>query len=378
MATGFRLLRFKAILSKEFLQMKREFTTYFLIVAIPLIQAIFFGYVIDTDPKHLPTVVLSNDNSTFTQNFIKALENSNYFDIKQTVTSEKDANELLKKNKIQFVINIPSNFSHDLVRGMHPQVSIQADATDPVAVLGAYQAANKIVTTVFEREFKGSLNYLEVQPNSFSLNLQSKYNPELLTLYHTLPGLLGLILTSVLIMLTAVSMASEYEQGTFESLLITPIKPIDLLLGKLIPHILVGYTIYFLLLITSVWLFRVPFYGSLLLLTIISIPFMLTILGVGLLTSIMSRNQFEAVCYANLFMLPALLLSGFVFPFKGMPLFAQYIGQILPVTHYMRISYDIMLKGSNFFDIWHDLWPILVFLVLIVGLCWNFYRETLD
>lgn len=372
------ILRLRAILFKEMIEMKRDYITYLFTILIPFAQAIFFGYIIDTDPKHLPTLIISNDKSTFAQNIVKGLENTGYFDIKKVAQSEADAEQSLKLNKIEFVINIPTNFSRELIRDLHPHILIEADATDPIAIVGAYQAANKLIPSILNRNLQGSLDYLLPQKNSFSLDLHSKYNPNIQAQYHSLPGLLAVILTSVLVMLTAVSMASEYEQGTFETLLATPVKPVDIILGKTIPHFIIGYSFYFLLIFSSYWLFHVPFYGSFLLLTLLTAPFILATLGVGFVISVAAKSQFEAATYANLYVLPSMLLSGFVFPFYGMPSFAQNIGALLPTTHYLHIVYNIMLKGSSFKDVWPDIWPIILFLIAIIGLCVGFYRRTLD
>lgn len=378
MSIRYSFLRFRSVLHKEFIQMRHEYLTYLCSVLIPFLQVIFFGYVIDTDPKHLPTVVIASDHSNLVMDIIRGLENTNYFDIKGLAHSEAEAEKMLQINRAQFVLNIPPGFSRDLIRGRQPHILLEADATDPVAVNGAYRAANNIIPSVLDKDFRGSLDYLLSGEHSFVLDLHSNYNPNVIAQYHSLPGLLAVFLTSILVVLAAVSMASEYEQGTFETLLLTPAKPIDIVLGKLFPHFLIGYSIYFLILVTSYWGFNIPFYGSVVLLTVIAAPFMLATLGVGLIVSIFSKTQLGAVTYGNLYILPAMLLSGFIFPFWGMPGFARFIGELFPTTHFLRVTYSIMLKDVGFLEVWPDVWPILAFLGAIIGLCVLLYRKTLD
>ena len=378
MAIFYRLLRLHAILVKEFIQMRHEYMTYLFLIVIPVIQAIFFGFLINTDPKNLPTMIVSNEQSTFTQSIITGLSNTGYFNIKGRAASEAEAENLLRTNKLQFILNIPPNFSHDLVRGMQPHILLEADGTDPVAVVGAYQAINKIIPSILERNMQGSLDYLLPSKKSVILDLQARYNPLNLSFYHTLPGLLAITLTTVLLVLTSVSMANEYEQGTFETLLITPATSLDIILGKLIPHFVVGYSVFFLIIASGYFMFHVPFHGSLLLLTLICAPFMLVTSGIGLICSIWSNNQLEAATYANLYILPNLLLTGFAFPFRGMPEYAQYVGELLPATHFMRIAYSIMLKGSSLSMVWVDVWPILLSAVVIISICMISSRHTLD
>ncbi len=378
MFSFYGFLRFKAILTKEFIQMRNEYLTYISIIIIPLMQAVFFGYVINTDPKHLPTIVVTSRSDTFTQSIITGLENSQYFDIIKGVSSEAQAEEYMKLGKVEFVINIPNNFSRSLIRNEHPEILIEADATDPVAITSALRAANDIIPQILDRDLTGPLKKITSKKPSFSLVTHNKYNPEVSARYHSLPGLIAVVLASVLLMITAVSMASEYELGTFETLLSTPAKPLDIILGKLFPHFLIGYSILILLLASTYWLFSIPFYGSVILLFFLAAPYMLATLGVGLIASVISKTQLEAVTFANFYSLPSILLCGFVFPFYGMPAYAQYIGNLFPTTHFVRIIYGIMLKGSTFMDVWPDVWPLLVFLIGIIGLCALCSRKTLD
>ncbi len=371
-------LRTKAILNKEIIEMRRDYLTYISMILFPILQTLFFGYVINTDPRHLPTIVLDNDKSSFSKSIINGFKNTTYFDIKGVASSEAEAEKLLKSNSVDFVINIPLNFAHDLIRELHPHILLEADATDPIAIAGASQTANKIVPTVLHHDLRGSLEYLNPEKNSFVLDLHAKYNASFLATYHSLPGLLAIFLTTILVTLTGVSMSSEYELGTFETLLTTPARPIDIILGKIIPHVVIGYAVFFLLNWMSYVIFNVPFIGSFVLLTLITAPFILANLGMGLILSVKAKTQIEAAIYTNFYIIPAIFISGFVFPFHGMPPFAQFIGSLLPTTHYLNIMYNIKLKGSNFFEVWPDLWPILLFLAIVILLCVFFYRKTLD
>lgn len=395
--------RLWAVISKEFIQMMRDRGTFAMIVAIPIMQVILFGYAINNDPKHLPTAVLSADNSNFTRTFIQGMKNSQYFKFVRNANSEAEAEKLLATNQVQFVLNIPPNFSHDLVRGLQPQLLLEADATDPAATGNAIAAVNTLAQTVFKYDFQGALNYLVASPNAndtrvrarrnsaaitqyniipgiapIDLRIHAKYNPAANTQYNIVPGLMGVVITMTMVMITAGAITRERERGTMENLLATPVRPIEVIIGKVLPYIIVGYLQAFIILIIAFLLFNVPVLGSLTLLLLTIMPFIAANLAVGLLLSTAAKNQLQAVQMSIFFFLPSLLLSGFMFPFRGMPDWAQWIGNLLPMTHFLRIVRGIMLKGNGWVEVWTDLWPILVFLLVIVLLGIKRFHRTLD
>lgn len=373
-----RALRFFAILKKEWIEIRREYITYIFLILIPFMQVILFGYIIQTDAKHLPTVVIAQDNSNFTSSVIASFVNTGYFDVIKITQNPATAEQMMSTGKVQFIINIPENFTHDVIRGKKPHILLEGDATDPVAISNAFDAAKILAASALNREIHGSLNYLKNQDNNFVVDTHAKYNPAIVAQYHTLPGLIVSILTLSLILLTAISITTEFERGTMETLLITPIKPIEVILGKILPHVIMGYILLLLSLVLSYFLFRVPFHGSLFLLLIVSFPFIVANLGIGLAASTVSKTQLRAANIANTYTLPAIFLSGFMFPFHAMPVWAQWIGNLLPPTHYLRMINGIMLKGATFTEIWPDLWPIIVFMIIIIWISFKNYHLTLD
>jgi len=377
-ALHYRMLRLWSMIQKEFLQIRRDVPTYTILILVPLMQIILFGYIINTNAKHLPSVVLMDDTSPLTHSIVQSFKNTGYFNIDRITHDKVLAEERLRKGTAQFIIHIPSHFSADLVQQRHPTLIVEGDGTDPVAISNAFHAASIVANTAFNGELHGPLKYLATQPPSFSLITQAKYNPELLAKYHTLPGLLVTMLTIIPVMLTAISITSEYELGTMELLLVTPLRPLEVVFGKLIPHIILGFILFFLSLATSHWLFHLPFLGSVLLCSVLTLPFLIAHLGIGLAVSTVSKTQFQAGNIANLYFLPAIVLSGFMFPFFAMPRWAQWLGELLPPVHYLRIVTGIMLKGATWADVWPDVWPVLIFMVVIIFLSFRFYRLTLD
>jgi ABC-2 type transport system permease protein len=372
------LLRFMGILKKEFTIMKRDYVTYIFLIVLPFCQMILFGNIINTDARHLPTIIIDNDHSVFTNSLISGFKNTEYFDIKAVTNDQKEAEKLIKQSKIQFIITIPNHFSRDIIRNEHPHLLVEGDATDPVAVGGAFRAAVNLSDTVLDNDLKGALSYLKKKDPLYVTDIHALYNPSIIAQYHTIPGLLVTILAISLTILTAISITTEFDQSTMEMLFITPIKPIEVVLGKLIPNLVLGVIVFFLTVAVSKLYFKVPFLGSITLLFLCSIPYILTSLAVGLAASTIARTQIRAVNIANAYMLPALLLSGFAFPFYAMPEWAQWLGEVFPPTHFMRIIMQIMLKEATFTDIWTDLWPIILFFTVIIGISLKYYHSTLD
>lgn len=375
---SFNFARFVAIIRKEFIQMRRDRLTFAMMFGIPILQLILFGFAINSDPKNLPVAVLASDNSPFARRFIHAMENSGYFQITDHVETEDDARQLLARGEVQFVLNLPSDFSRKLVRGERPAMLVQADATDPSAVSSAVQVMNEISRTAFDRDLAGPLQKLGAQRGPVELRIHLEYNPDRITQYNIVPGLMGVVLTMTMVMITALAVTRERERGTMESLLATPALPLEVMTGKIVPYILVGYVQVTVILLAARILFRVPMVGSLPLLYLCALSFIAATLAVGITISTLVRNQLQAMQMSFFFFLPSLLLSGFMFPFRGMPEWAQVIGQALPLTHFLRVLRGILLKGNGFPDVWPDIWPILAFGLLVMAFGALRYRRTLD
>ncbi len=378
MPLAFNFARFAAIIRKEFIQMRRDRLTFAMMFGIPIIQLVLFGFAINSDPKNLPIAILASDNSPFARRFVHALENSDYFTTTATITTEEQARKLLARGEVQFVVNIPSDFSHKLVRGEKPALLVQADATDPSAVSSAIQVINEITRTAFDRDLAGPLQSMVAKPGPVDLRLHLEYNPDRVTQYNIVPGLMGVVLTMTMVIITALAVTRERERGTMESLLATPALPLEVMTGKIIPYIVVGYVQVTVILLAAKLLFHVPMVGSLLLMYFAALCFISATLAVGITISTLATNQLQAMQMSFFFFLPSLLLSGFMFPFRGMPEWAQMIGQVLPLTHFLRVLRGILLKGNAFPDIWPDIWPILVFGVVVMAFGALRYRRTLD
>ncbi|MGH8634657.1 MAG: ABC transporter permease [Burkholderiales bacterium] len=370
--------RFVAVLVKEFVQMRRDRLTFAMMVGIPIIQLILFGFAINSDPKSLPTAVLAADNSVFARSFVRALENSGYFRVVRQVTTEREAERALAVGEAQFVLTIPENFSRKLVRGERPVLLLEADASDPAATSNALAALLNLNQTALARDLSGSLAHLQNAPPPYEVRVQRRYNPEGVTQYNIVPGLIGVILTMTMVMMTSLAMTRERERGTMENLLATPVRPIEVMTGKIIPYIIVGYVQVTIILAAAKLLFAVPVVGSVVLLSVVLVLFMAANLAVGFTFSTLAKNQMQAMQMTFFFFLPSMLLSGFMFPFRGMPEWAQWLGEILPLTHFLRVVRGILLKGNGMAEIAPELWPIAAFLLVAAIVALIRYRETLD
>jgi ABC-2 type transport system permease protein len=375
---SFNFARFVAIIRKEFIQLRRDRLTFAMLFGIPIIQLILFGFAINTDPKNLPVAVLASDNSPFARRFIHAMENSGYFRIVDHVESEEDARRLLARGEVQFVLNLPSDFSRRLVRGERPAMLVQADATDPSAVSSAVQVMNEISRTAFNRDLAGPLEKLGAKGGPIEMRIHLEYNPDRITQYNIVPGLMGVVLSMTMVVNTALAVTRERERGTMEGLLATPALPLEVMTGKIVPYIFVGYVQVTVILLTAWLLFQVPMVGSLPLLYASALSFIAATLAVGITISTLVRNQLQAMQMSFFYFLPSMLLSGFMFPFRGMPEWAQAIAQLLPLTHFLRVLRGILLKGNGFADVWPNVWPILVFGLVVMALGALRYRRTLD
>jgi len=374
----FNWRRFWAVVVKEFIQMRRDRLTFAMMIGIPLVQLVLFGYAINSNPKHLPTAVYAADNSPFSRTIVWALRNSSYFDLTREAHSAAEIQTWLAENKVQFAVTVPVDFSRKLLRGEKPDLVLEADATDPSAVGFAQAAVSALATTVINRDLTGPLARLQAGAPPFNLVTHQRYNPEAITQYNIVPGLMGVMLTMTMIIITGLAITRERERGTMENLLSTPVHPGEVIIGKIVPYIMVGYVQVFLILLASKFLFDVPFIGSVPLLVVLTFFFIVANLAVGITFSTIAKNQLQAVQMAFFFFLPSLLLSGYMFPFRGMPGWAQDIGECLPLTHFLRVVRGILLKGNGMAEIAPDLWPIALFLVVMLAIGIKRYRQTLD
>jgi ABC-2 type transport system permease protein len=374
----FNWQRFCAIVAKEFIQMRRDRLTFAMMLGIPMLQLVLFGYAINSDPKHLPTAVYSADNSTFSRTIVWAMRNSSYFDITREPQSEAEIQKLLAQGTVQFAVEIPVDFSRKLLRGEQPDLLLEADATDPMAIGYAVGAMNSLTPIVLNRDLTGPLAKLRASSTPFNLVVHQHYNPENITQYNIVPGLMGVILTMTMVIITALAITRERESGTMENLLSTPLRPVEVIIGKIVPYIMVGYIQIFLILVAAKFLFDVPMVGSVPLLLAVAFLFIVAHLAVGITFSTIARNQRQAMQMGMFFFLPNILLSGYMFPFRGMPDWAQDIGECLPLTHFLRVVRGILLKGNGIVEIAPDLWPIALFLVVMLTIGIKRYRQTLD
>lgn len=371
------LHRLAAIVVKEFIQMRRDRLTFGMMVGVPLLQLTLFGFAINSNPKNLPTAVVLGDDSAYVQTLLVGMKNSGYFDIRGQL-DESSAREALVLGQVQFVLTIPPDFSRSFLRGERPAVLLEADATDPAATGNAISTVEELVRSVWSRDLTGPLAGLSGKPGPANLIVHAKFNPEAVTQYNIVPGLMGVVLTMTMVMITALAITRERERGTMENLLSMPAQPIEVMVGKIIPYILVGYIQVALILAAAAVVFHVPMMGSLPLLLGASFVFIAANLAVGVTFSSVATNQLQAMQMSFFFFLPSLLLSGFMFPFRGMPVWAQYLGEVFPLTHYLRIVRGILLKGNGTSPTLLELGPIMLFLLvaLIVGV--GRYRRTLD
>ncbi|MEJ0020573.1 MAG: ABC transporter permease [Acetobacteraceae bacterium] len=374
--SGFSFARLLAVLQKEWIQMRRDRATVGLTVMLPLIQLFLFGFAINTNPRHLPTGLITAEHSTYERTLVAALQNTRYFDIVPFAT-EAAAEEALKRGDVLFVVNIPPDFSRRIDRGERPQILMDADATDPTAIANATAAIVALNATVLNRDLPVSMQVQPAQP-PFQIVLHARYNPEQVTALNIVPGLIGLILIVSTLVMTSLAITKERELGTMENLLAMPVRPVEVMLGKIIPYVGLAYVQTALILTVSVLVFDVPVRGSIPLLLLALGVFIACNLAMGFAFSTMAQTQMQAQQLAQFGLLPSMMLSGFMFPFQGMPGWARWVGEAVPLTHTLRICRGILLKGNGLAQIWPDLWPMMVFAVVVGAIAVSMYRETLD
>ena len=372
--------RILAVLTKEFIQLTRDRLTYGMILVMPIVQLMLFGYAINNDPRNLPTAVLVQDHGPMARSTLSALVNSGYFKIVQEAGSPADLDRAIARGEAQFALTIPADFTRRVVRGDQAQILVEADASDPAATGGAIAALANLPKTALSRDLArseiGAAGQGDHDP--FEVVIHRRYNPESITAYNIVPGLLGVILSMTLVMMTSLGVTREYERGTMESLLATPAKPIEVMIGKLAPYVVVGLVQTVVILTLARALFSVPMAGGWGALILGVVLFIIGSLSLGFLISTAARTQLQAMQMSFFYIMPSILLSGFMFPFRGMPGWAQALGSIIPVTHFLRVVRGSLLKGLGFQDLWASLLALAVFVVVIAGLAMSRYRRTLD
>jgi ABC-2 type transport system permease protein len=363
-----------AMMLKEMLQLRRDRVTLATMISVPLMQLVLFGYAINTTPRDLPTAVLLQENTDVGRSILAALKNTKYFKIEYQADTPDEFDHLLASGKVLFGVEIPANFERGVRRGDTPALLVAADATDPVAAGSAVAALSGIVKTALMHD----LGIPETGPPPFEIRTHARYNPAGKTELNIVPGLLGTILTMTMLIFTSLSVTREVERGTMESLLSMPIKPLEIMLGKIAPYVVIGVMQAALIIGAGVLMFHVPIVGSFFLLSLLTTLFIATNLALGFTFSTLADNQLQAVQMSMMSFLPSMLLSGFLFPFAGMPKWAQYLGEIFPLTHFIRIARAVMLKGSTLYDLRFDATALLILMLIAMGIAVTRFRRTLD
>jgi ABC-2 type transport system permease protein len=374
----FSFARLLAMMIKELIQLKRDRLTFAMIIAIPIIQMTLFGFAINGDPRRLPTAVVAQEQGPFTRSLVRALENTGYFEVVAPAADAATAERLIERGDVQFVFTVPAGFERALLRGEQPALLLEADATDPSATGNAIGAVLQLATSALRHDLTGPLATPAGNAPAFEWRIHRRYNPEGITQYNIVPGLMGVILTMTMIMMTGLAVTREVERGTMENLLATPVHPLEVMVGKIAPYVGIGYVQVSIILLAARYVFNVPFEGNLALLLLGVLAFIAASLTVGITISSAAQSQMQAMQMTFFFFLPSLLLSGFMFPFRGMPRWAQFIGEALPLTHFLRLIRGVMLKGNGVVDVWPHIWPLLVFTAVVLAIGLKRFRKTLD
>jgi ABC-2 type transport system permease protein len=370
--------RVLAVLAKEFIQIRRDRLTFAMMLGVPVIQLVLFGFAISTDPKDLPTGLLDLSRDRFSRAIIASLENTGYYRISELPSTAAQAEALMAAGDIAFLITIPSDLGRRATRGDRPQLLLEADASDPAAASGAVSVLDEVARRALRRELGREQQSDRSDGRELSILVHRRYNPEGVTQYNIVPGLLGVILQMTMVMMTAMALTREVERGTMENLLAMPLQPVELMTGKITPYVGIGAVQVMVILAFAKLLFDVPFVGSITLLVAALILYIVALVLLGYTFSTLARTQMQAMQLTFFFFLPSILLSGFMFPFAGMPLWAQFIGELLPLTHFLRVVRAIMLKGSTFADIHWEIASLALFALAFAALALMRFRRTLD
>ena len=374
----FSLRRLMAIITKEAIQMRRDRITFAMMLGVPLMQLVLFGFAINNDPKGLPAALVTTSQDHYTRAMVSAMENTGYYRFDHVVASAEEADRLIKSGAVSFVVTVPSDFARRVQRGDHPQILIEADATDPSVASGAISTLGTVAAQALLREQSAEAQAAEQSTAALNVVVHQLYNPEGITQYNIVPGLLGVILQLTMVMMTSMALTRETERGTMENLLAMPASPLEIMLGKVLPFLVVGGVQVLVVLVAAKTLFGVPFVGSLGLLLVSILIFVLALVLLGYAFSTLARTQMQAMQLTFFFFLPSLLLSGFMFPFRGMPEWAQALGEVFPLTHFLRIIRAVMLKGADLQGVAAPLAALMAFVALYMVLALMRFRRTLD
>lgn len=374
----FSFRRLMAIITKEAIQMRRDRITFAMMLGVPLMQLVLFGFAINNDPKGLPAALVTTSQDHYTRAMVSAMENTGYYRFDHVVASAEEADRLIKSGAVSFVVTVPSDFARRVQRGDHPQILIEADATDPSVASGAISTLGTVAAQALLREQSAEAQAAEQSTAALNVVVHQLYNPEGITQYNIVPGLLGVILQLTMVMMTSMALTRETERGTMENLLAMPASPLEIMLGKVLPFLVVGGVQVLVVLVAAKTLFGVPFVGSLWLLLVSILIFVLALVLLGYAFSTLARTQMQAMQLTFFFFLPSLLLSGFMFPFRGMPAWAQTLGEIFPLTHFLRIIRAVMLKGADLQGVATPLGALMVFVAVYMVLALMRFRRTLD
>ncbi|MDZ7603856.1 MAG: ABC transporter permease [Hoeflea sp.] len=378
MSAVFSFPRLMAIIIKESIQMRRDRITFAMMLGVPLMQLVLFGFAINNDPKGLPAALVTTSQDQYTRAMVSAMENTGYYRFDHVVASAEAADHLIKSGAVSFVVSIPSDFARRVQRGDHPQILIEADATDPSVASGAISTLGTVAAQALLREQSAEAVAARQSTAALQVVVHRLYNPEGITQYNIVPGLLGVILQLTMVMMTSMALTRETERGTMENLLAMPASPLEIMLGKVLPFLVVGGVQVAVVLLAAKFLFSVPFVGSLTLLLASILVFVLALVLLGYAISTLARTQMQAMQLTFFFFLPSLLLSGFMFPYRGMPGWAQTLGEIFPLTHFLRIIRAVMLKGADLEGVASPLLALLLFVVAFMVLALARFRRTLD
>lgn len=372
------LKRTLAITWKEIVKIRLDMSTVAVILITPIIQIILFGFAIELFPKNIPTVIIDYDKSMSSRKFIQTMQSSNFFNIINDNITEADALQKLKMQQINFILTIPAHFSRDLIKQKQPHMLFEFDGTVPNILGGAVQTVNQLQNIALNNEFVGAIDYLKNDP-AFIIDNHTIYNPNWKTANANLPGLIAIILLISLCTISSMTIVEEKTFGTMETLLNSSFKSLEIMVGKYLCFLLIAYTQLICVLYVSLYLlFNINFSGSVFTILLISFPFITSNLLVGLAASTVSKTQLEAYQLGNIITLPSILLSGFIFPFYGMPIWAQWLGETMPTTHYMRVVSGVMLKDYSWTEMFPDIWPMLLFDFVVLFICVISFKRTLD
>ncbi|WBF45204.1 ABC transporter permease [Serratia rubidaea] len=373
---NFSLTRWLGVVIKEIHELRRDRVSFSMVFLTPLFQLIILGYAVNMDPRYVPAALLNYDSGHLSQVFISAAQNTQYFSL-QPAASEQEAKRAFVRGDVIFIVTIPADFSQKILRGEKPQLLIQSDAIDPIAGGNALSAIAQASKNMFQYDLPESLRGREGTEN-VELVVHRMFNPEGITQYNTIPGIIGSILSTTMILMTALAITRERESGAIENLLVSPVTGLEVIVGKITPYVLIGMFQSVMILLCAVYLFNIPLLGNVLLLLTVLTVYIFLCLSVGITISSIAQSQLQALQMSSFYFIPSVLLSGFISPFISMPVWAQAIGSCLPLTYFIRLIKGVMLKGYTLTELLPDLLPLLGLAALVMFIGLRSYRKTLD